>query len=279
MGSSSHSQTARLRQGSGGQADILERIVAARRQALVQAKKTTPAAKLEERAAAAPPPRSFANALRRDGLNVIAELKKASPSRGLLRPGYNPAALAPALEAAGTCALSVLTEPEFFQGSLEDLQAVRKLVGVPVLHKDFLFDSYQLFEGRAAGADAFLLIVAIVSRAELRPLITLGQQLGMSALVEVHTREELERALEAGAEIIGVNNRNLKTFSVELDTSLELIEAIPDSCLAVSESGLRSHADLARLRAAGFDAFLIGEHLMQAENPAAALKHLRTGEA
>jgi len=173
----------------------------------------------------------------------------------------------------------VLTEPEFFQGSLEDLQTVRKLVDVPVLRKDFLFDSYQLFEARAAGADAFLLIAAILSPSELRQLITLGKQLGMSALVEVHTREELERALEAGAEIIGINNRNLKTFSVDVETSLQLIEAIPDSCLAVSESGLRSHDDLKRLRAAGFDAFLIGEHLMQAAEPSAALKKLLTGVA
>lgn len=269
MGSSSHAQTA----------DILERIVAARRQALAQAKQTTPAAKLEERAAAAPPPRDFATALRRDALNIIAELKKASPSRGLLRAHYNPAALAPALEAAGACALSVLTASEFFQGSLEDLQTVRKLVGVPVLRKDFLFDPYQLFEARAAGADAFLLIAAILSPTELRQLITLGKQLGMSALVEVHTCEELERALAAGAEIIGVNNRDLKSFTVDMETSLQLIEAIPDSCLAVSESGLRSHDDLKRLRAAGFDAFLIGEHLMQAAQPAAALKLLLTGEA
>ncbi len=260
-------------------ADILERIVAARRQALAQAKQTTPAAKLEERAAAAPPPRDFAAALGREALNVIAELKKASPSRGVLRAKYNPAALAPALEAAGACALSVLTEPEFFQGSLEDLQTVRKLVDVPVLRKDFLFDSYQLFEARAAGADAFLLIAAILSPSELRQLITLGKQLGMSALVEVHTREELERALGACPDIVGVNNRDLKAFSVDTETSLQLIEAIPDSYLAVSESGLHSHDDLKRLRAAGFDAFLIGEHLMQAAEPAAALKKLLTGEA
>jgi indole-3-glycerol phosphate synthase len=260
-------------------ADILERILAARRRALAQAKQTTPAAKLEERAASAPPPRDFAAALRRDGHNIIAEIKKASPSRGLLRAGYNPAALAPAFETAGAAALSILTEPEFFQGSLEDLQTVRKLVSVPVLRKDFLFDSYQLFEARGAGADAFLLIAAVLQPPELRQLITLGKQLGMSALVETHTREELEGALEAGAEIIGVNNRNLRTFSVDLNTSLELIEAIPDSCLAVSESGLRSRDDLQRLRAAGFDAFLIGEHLMQAGDPAAALKQLRTGEA
>ncbi|HXE75999.1 MAG TPA: indole-3-glycerol phosphate synthase TrpC [Candidatus Xenobia bacterium] len=259
-------------------ADMLERILAARRQALAQAKQMTPAAKLEERAAAASPPRDFAAALRRDGLNIVAELKKASPSRGLLRPRYNPAALAPALEAAGACALSVLTEPEFFRGSLEDLQTVAKLVGVPVLRKDFLFDSYQLFEARAAGADAFLLIAAILSAAELRLLLTLGRQLGMSALVEVHTADELARALDAEAEIIGVNNRDLKTFSVDIETSLRLVEAVPDACLVVSESGLWSNDDLQRLRAAGFDAFLIGEHLMRATEPAAALAQLQTGE-
>jgi len=269
-------------------ADVLERILAARRRALAQAKQTVRAAKLEERAAAAPPPRDFAAALGRDALNVIAELKKASPSCGVLRSAYqpeagtprayNPAALAPALESAGAAALSVLTEPEFFQGGLEDLQVARGVSSLPVLRKDFLFDPYQLFEARAAGADAFLLIAAILSTAELRRLIQLGKQLGMAALAEVHTAEELDRALEAGAEIVGVNNRNLKTFAVNLETSVALIERIPDGCLAVSESGLRTRAELDRLRAAGFDAFLIGEHLMQAADPAQALRALLGGE-
>ncbi|MBI2956381.1 MAG: indole-3-glycerol phosphate synthase TrpC [Acidobacteria bacterium] len=258
--------------------DILEQIVAARRRALERAKQMTPAHKWEERAAVAPPVRDFAAALTRDGLNIIAELKKASPSRGLLRAAYNPAALAASLEGASACALSVLTEPEFFQGSLEELQAVRAVSGLPVLRKDFLFDPYQLFEARGAGADAFLLIAAILSREELRRLITLGKQLGMAALVEVHTGEELERALAAGAEIIGVNNRDLKTFEVDVETSLRLIEAIPESCVAVSESGLRSHAELMQLRAAGFDAFLIGEFLMQAVEPGVALRQLLAGE-
>lgn len=260
-------------------ADILERIVAARRRALEQAKKTTPAAKLEERAAVAPPVRDFATALTREGLNVITELKKASPSRGVLRADYNPAQLASALEAAGACALSVLTEPEFFHGSLEDLQVARSVTKLPVLRKDFIFDPYQLYEARAAGADAFLLIAAILRTAELQQLITLGKQLGLAALVEVHTADELERALEAGAERVGVNNRDLRTFEVNVETSLRLVEAIPDDCVAVSESGLRGHDDLKRLRAAGFDAFLIGEHLMQAAEPAAALRKLLGGQA
>lgn len=260
-------------------AAVLERILVARRRALAQAQQTIPATILEERAAAAPPVRDFRAALSRAAPNVIAELKKASPSRGVLRQLYNPAALAPGLETAGAAALSVLTEPEFFQGAIEDLGVVRGLCGVPVLRKDFLFDPYQLFESRAAGADAFLLIAAILSGAELRRLIQLGKQLGMVALVEVHAAEELERALEAGVEIVGVNNRNLKTFEVSVETSHELIEQIPDRCLAVSESGLRSAAELARLRAAGFDAFLIGEFLMQAADPAVALRGLLGGEA
>ena len=264
--------------------DVLERIVAARRRAVEQAKQTTSAAKLEERAAVAPPVRDFAAALSRDGLNIVAELKKASPSRGLMRtdyqpkagtPGaYNPAQLALALEAAGACALSVLTEPEFFQGALEDLQVARSVTKLPVLRKDFIFDPYQLYEARAAGADAFLLIAAILRTEELRQLVTLGKQLGMTALVEVHTADELEWALDAGATIIGVNNRDLRTFEVNVETSLRLIERIPDACVAVSESGLRTREDLRRLRAAGFDAFLIGEHLMQAAQPAAALQEL-----
>lgn len=260
-------------------ADILGRTLSVRRRALVEAKQTTPAAKLEERAAAAPPVRDFASALQRDGINVIAELKKASPSRGVLRAAYNPAVLAPALEQAGAVALSVLTEPEFFQGGLEDLQVARAVTSLPLLRKDFLFDPYQLYEARAGGADAVLLIAAILSPSELRQLLTLGRQLGMAALVEVHTAEELERALAAGAQFVGVNNRNLKTFEVSLEVSLGLVEAIPEECVAVSESGLRSREDLQRLRAAGFDAFLIGEHLMQAPDPGNALRELLTEES
>lgn len=258
-------------------ADILERIVCARRRALIHVKQAMPAARLEQRAKAAPPVRDLAARLKRSGTNVIAELKKASPARGVLRADYDPAALATTLEQAGAAALSVLTESEFFQGSLDDLQLVRKQSHLPLLRKDFLFEPYQVHETRAAGADAFLLIAAILTQSELRQLITLGQRLGMAALVEVHTEEELERALDAGATIIGVNNRNLHTFDVSLETSLRLIEAVPDECLAVSESGLRTPEELARLRAAGFDAFLIGEFLMRAPEPAKALQLLLTG--
>ncbi|MFQ5724676.1 MAG: indole-3-glycerol phosphate synthase TrpC [Terriglobia bacterium] len=255
-------------------ANLLERIVVARRRSLEQARQATSLSQLEERAAAAPPVRDFRAALERDAINVIAELKKASPSRGVLRAAYNPAGLAPELEAAGAAALSVLTEPEFFQGGLEDLQVARQVSGLPVLRKDFLFDRYQVLEARAAGADAFLLIAAILAEKDLQGLIQLGRELGMAALVEVHTAEELERALGAGAELLGVNNRNLKTFEVRLETSLELIERIPDDRVAVSESGLRSAEELRRLRAAGFDAFLVGEFLMQSREPAQALARL-----
>ncbi len=252
----------------------LDAIVARRRTRLAEAKRTLPLSKLEERAASAPPPRDFLSALTSDGLNIVAELKKASPSAGILRAAYNPALLAPALESAGAVALSVLTEEDFFQGSLDDLALTRSLCRIPVLRKDFLFDPYQIFEARAAGADAFLLIAAILTEAELRQLLILGEQLGMAALVEVHSSDELNQALSAGARLLGVNNRDLGTFTVDVDTSKRLIEAVPDECIAVSESGLRSRAELKYLRDAGFDAFLIGEHLMRAAEPAVALKEL-----
>ena len=219
-------------------------------------------------------PRDFAGALSRAGFNVIAELKKASPSRGVIREDYAPADLAPKLESAGAAALSVLTEEEFFSGSLADLKTARKAVQIPVLRKDFIVDPWQVWETRAAGADAFLLIAAILSDETLRELLELGRSLGMEPLVEVHTREEVARAIAAGARIIGVNNRDLRNFDVRVETSLELVEAIPEECIAVSESGLRTHDDLARLRGAGFDAFLIGEHLMKEPDPAVPLRAL-----
>jgi indole-3-glycerol phosphate synthase len=223
----------------------------------------------------ASPPRDFPGALSRSGsMNIIAELKKASPSRGLLREDYQPASLAPALEGAGATALSVLTEEDFFQGSLAHLKEARKACRLPVLRKDFIVDPWQVWEARAAEADSFLLIAAILEDESLRELLALGRELGMEALVEVHTREELKRAMAAGARIIGVNNRDLTNFQVRLETSLELVEAIPDECIAVSESGLRVRQDIERLRQASFDAFLIGEHLMAYPDPAAALRGL-----
>lgn len=255
---------------------VLERILEARRAALPRQMYRMPLAVLRMAVKKADPPREFAAALTRDAVNIIAELKKASPSRGVIREHFEPQKLAAELAAAGATALSVLTDEEFFQGSVAHLRQARAAAPVPMLRKDFLFDPWQVWETRAAGADSFLLIVAALDDEMLRELIRLGRELGMEPLVEAHTREELDRALAADARIIGVNNRDLRNFEVRVETSLELIEAIPEGCIAVSESGLRTAHDLARLRATGFDAFLVGEHLMQAPDPAAALRALLT---
>jgi indole-3-glycerol phosphate synthase len=253
---------------------VLDRILEARRAEVDHRKRVLPETALKYGAKAASPLRDFSAALCRDALNVLAELKPASPSRGVLRDPFEPVALARALESAGACALSVLTEGEFFRGSLKNLRDARKSIQLPVLRKDFIFDPWQVWETRANDADSFLLIVAILEEALLRDLIALGREIGMEPLVEVHTGEELDRALAAGARILGVNNRDLKTLTVNVQTSFELIGNIPDDCIAVSESGLRTHGDLVKLRAGGFDAFLIGTHLMLSPDPAAALSAL-----
>jgi indole-3-glycerol phosphate synthase len=253
---------------------ILDRIVEARRASVAHRKRVLPDVALKLAVEKAGPPRDFPGALVRSGFNVIAELKKASPSRGILRENYAPAALAASLEQAGAAALSVLTEEEFFFGSLGDLKEARKAVQIPILRKDFIVDPWQVWEARAAGADAFLLIAAILDDQTLGELLELGRSLNIEPLLEVHTREELDRVIAAGARIIGVNNRDLRDFKVRIETSLELIEAIPENCVAVSESGLCTHDDLARLRRAGFDAFLVGEHLMREADPAAPLRAL-----
>lgn len=250
---------------------VLDRIIEARRAAIAHRKKTVPETALRFGVKHAKPARDFAAALTRDSLNVIAELKKASPSAGLIRADFNPVALAKGFEEAGAAALSVLTEEEFFQGDLKYMRDARAAVAIPVLRKDFIVDSWQVWEARATDADSFLLIVAALSDAVLGELLGLGRDLGMEPLVEVHTREELARALRAGARVIGVNNRDLKSLAVRAEISTELIEEIPEECVAVCESGLRTRDDLARLRAAGFDAFLIGEHLMAQPDPALAL--------
>jgi indole-3-glycerol phosphate synthase len=255
--------------------NILDRIVAARHESIAHRKRVLPEVALKiavEKKVA--PPRDFAAALSREAINIIAELKKASPSRGVLRQEYAPAVLAEALEHAGAAALSVLTEEDFFSGSLADLKEASRVTKIPTLRKDFIVDPWQVWETRASGADTYLLIAAILSDAALRELLALGRSLKMEPLVEVHTREELDRVLAGNARIIGVNNRDLRDFQVHLETSLTLVEAIPDECIAVSESGLRSNEDLVRLRRAGFDAFLIGEHLMTDPDPAESLRAL-----
>jgi len=252
--------------------NILDRIVETRRESVAHRKRVLPEVALKiavDRKAA--PPRDFASALIAPGVRVIAELKKASPSRGLIRTQFAPASLAASLEQAGAAALSVLTEEDFFSGSLADLKEASRVTKIPILRKDFIIDPWQVWEARAAGADSFLLIAAVLEDGILGDLLALGHFLKMEPLVEVHSRHELDRVLVVGAKIIGVNNRDLQDFTVHLKTSLDLIRAIPEECVAVSESGISTCEDIARLRDAGFDAFLIGEHLMQQYDPAHAL--------
>jgi indole-3-glycerol phosphate synthase len=256
--------------------NILQTIVEARRKSIEHRQGILPHAALKIAVETkAPRPRGFAAAISKvGGLNVIAELKRASPSLGTIRENYDPISLAGQLERAGAAAISVLTEEDFFKGSLSDLKSASRATNIPVLRKDFVIDPWQVWETRAAGADAFLLIAAVLHDETLHDLIELGRQLDIEPLVEVHSRGELDRALACGAFIVGVNNRDLRDFSVHLETSLELVKSIPDECIAVSESGLRTHDDLVRLRDAGFDAFLIGEQLMKSPEPNVALKTL-----
>jgi indole-3-glycerol phosphate synthase len=209
---------------------------------------------------------------------VIAECKRRSPSRGVLRAAYDPVSLASGYASAGAAAISVLTDPMFFDGSLDHLAAVREAVTLPLLRKDFVVDEYQLLETVAAGADAVLLIVAALTDDELRRLHRDAGSLGLAALVEVHTEDELDRALSAGAAIVGVNNRNLRTLDVDVELSARIAPRLPASVVAVSESGLKTPADLARLHALGYRAFLMGERFMTAPDPGAALARL-LGEA
>ncbi|HJZ64196.1 MAG TPA: indole-3-glycerol phosphate synthase TrpC [Candidatus Acidoferrum sp.] len=253
---------------------VLDRILEARRAEVEHRKKVLPETALKYGVAAATPLRDFSAALTRPGINILAELKPASPSRGLIRDPFDPIALATSLESAGAAALSVLTEGEFFRGTLKNLRDARKSVQIPVLRKDFIFDPWQVWETRANDADSFLLIVAALTDNQLNELIALGRELKMEPLVEVHTPAELDRALRAGTKIIGVNNRNLKTLDVRVETSFELVDKIPEDCIAISESGIKSHPEIEKLRAAGFDAFLIGTSLMLAPNPAAELSSL-----
>jgi len=250
---------------------VLDRILHARRLEVDHRKRVLPEAALRYGVNAATPLRDFPAALTRDSLNIIAELKPASPSKGILRDPFHPVELAGTLEAAGAAVLSVLTEGEFFHGTLKNLRDARNAVKIPVFRKDFIFDPWQVWETRANDADSFLLIVAALPDELLHDLIALGRELKMEPLIEVHTASELDRALAADARIIGVNNRDLKTLDLRVETSFELIDRIPEACVAVSESGLRTHDDLAKLRNAGFDAFLIGESLMLSPDPAAAL--------
>jgi len=257
-------------------AAILEQIIAATRVRVAKGRREADLRDLERRAESHVP-RRFRRALElksRAGVAVIAELKKASPSKGLIRAEFHPADLARQLEAGGAAALSVLTDEEFFQGSLENLLEASGAVKVPCLRKDFIVDEFQLLEARANAADAVLLIVAALSPKELSSLVAGARQRRLDVLGEVHDGEELQRALDAGCDLIGVNTRDLRTFKVDLNTAFRLAEKIPADIVRVAESGIHSADDVSRLRAAGYDAFLVGESLMRAERPGDALREL-----
>jgi indole-3-glycerol phosphate synthase len=258
---------------------VLDQIVAARRKRIAESKARVSLERVRQAAEARYERRDFAAALAGGaGMpRVIAELKRASPSAGVFRQDYRCREIAQGYEAAGAVALSVLTEEQFFLGSLTDLIDARDAAGLPVLRKDFILEPYQVFETVASGADAFLLIVALLADRELVNFIGLANQFQLVPLVEVHTESELDRALAAGARLIGVNNRDLKTLEVNLETSFRLRKRIPANCAAISESGIQTVADLQRLGRAGFDAVLIGERLMKAEDPGKALGALLQG--
>ncbi len=256
--------------------DLLRTIIAATERITELRREAEPLAALEKRAAAATPQgdRFEANLGAVGRVNVIAECKRRSPSKGVLAASYDPVAIAKQYEAGGAAAISVLTEPTFFDGSLDHLAAVRQAVGLPLLRKDFVVDEYQLFEARANGADAVLLIVAGLGQAHMQRLQLRAWELGLAALVEVHDDEELIRAVDIGARIIGVNNRNLRTLAVDKDASYRLAARMPSDVIGVSESGLQTREDLAALSTAGYRAFLIGERFMTDANPATAIKAL-----
>ncbi|HKY42462.1 MAG TPA: indole-3-glycerol phosphate synthase TrpC [Pyrinomonadaceae bacterium] len=258
--------------------DVLTQIIAKKRERVSEAKKAVPlepmrrlAAEMRDNAT----PHAFINVLRSDGINIIAEFKRRSPSKGMIRVGAKLVEIVQSYERGGAAAISVLTEEDYFDGSLDDLRNVKATVGLPVLRKDFVFEEYQVYESAAAGADAILLIVATLDDGTLSHLRRLAEdEMRMDVLVEVHTTDELKKAVACGAKLIGVNNRDLRTFEVSLNTSLSLASHMPRECVAISESGLHSSSDLQRLHQAGYRGFLIGETLMRADNPEEALRKL-----
>ena len=258
--------------------DILKKILARKAEEVRAGSAQTPLAELYRQALAADGPRGFVAALRRrvaaGESAVIAEVKKASPSKGVLRDPFEPAAIARSYEAGGAACLSVLTDRDFFQGDADYLRQARAACALPVLRKDFMIDPWQVVEARAMGADCILLIAAALSDGLMAELHALARKLGMDVLVEVHDRDELQRALALDVEMIGINNRDLRTFEVSLDTTLDMLEQIPDDRLVVTESGILEPSDVARMRGAGVQTFLVGEVFMRADDPGAALKAL-----
>jgi indole-3-glycerol phosphate synthase len=258
---------------------ILDQIVTGKRREVETRRARMPLSELKRRLSDAPAVRDFRAALEaRTDLSIIAEVKKASPSAGVLRADFDPADIARSYQTGGADAISVLTDEPHFQGRLEHLSAVREIVRLPILRKDFILDPYQIVEARAAGADAVLLIAEVLGQDELPALLGAAHELGMQALVELYDRENLPRVVKSGARLIGVNNRDLRTFATRLEHTLELAGDIPPNRCLVSESGIRTRDDLDRLKAGGVKAVLIGEMLMRSPDPAAALRRLRSGD-
>jgi indole-3-glycerol phosphate synthase len=264
---------------------ILDQIVATKRDEIARAKAAVPIERLRDELPDAPPVRDFFAALstRRvsegpSTIRLIAEVKKASPSKGIIRADFDPVAIARTYEAAGASCLSVLTDKHYFQGSLDYLRQIRAAVGIPILRKDFILDTYQLVEARAAGADAVLLIAECLDDCNLRKLHNEALELGLTPLVEFYEPANLPRVLEAGATLIGVNNRDLRTFAVDLDHTIRLRGQVPNDCLLVAESGIHTRGDVLRLQEAGIDAMLVGESLMREPDIAAAVRRLLSSD-
>lgn len=253
---------------------ILNKIVADKREEVEQRKRSVPLKELEVRIRRRESPLDFTGALRGKGMSLIAEVKQASPSRGLLRSDFDPVKLAETYAASGAAAVSVLTEEKYFRGSLEHLAAVREKVETPLLRKDFIFDPYQVYEARAYGADALLLITAILRQKQLEELIAVSHGLGLSCLVEVHDEAEIGRAARAGARITGINNRDLKTLAVDINTTRRLAPLLPAGCTAVSESGIRGGEEVRKMKEWGISAILVGETLVTAEDIPARIREL-----
>jgi indole-3-glycerol phosphate synthase len=257
--------------------NILEKITGVRLDRLAREKQARSIESLEHQAMAVKPPLDFLATFHGSGIHVIAEIKRASPSKGILNKDLDVAVMARSYEEGGACAISVLTEEDHFLGSLAILETVRSVTSLPVLRKDFILDPYQIVEARAVGADSFLLIAALLDAQRLESLVAVGRTWGMEPLVEVHDRSELETALSSGARVIGVNNRNLKTFHVDLQVTLDVMKHVPGDAVVISESGIKTRDDILRLTEAGVKGFLIGESVVTADNPAERIREFIHG--
>jgi len=253
---------------------MLNRIIAQKKEEVEQRKKSLPLSRLKELIAQQGTPLDFAHALEGTHIRLIAEVKRASPSRGILRPDFDPVELAKKYAQGGAAAISVLTEANYFEGNIDHLAAIREEINLPLLRKDFIFDPYQIYESRAYGADALLLITAILSQKQLEELLSLSHDLGLSCLVEVHNENEVERAVSSQAKIIGINNRDLATFTIDINTTRRLLPLIPPGTIIVSESGIKSRSDVEKVKEWGVNAVLIGEALVTADDIIAKMREL-----